>query len=325
MADFSDQFPQISAGASTADASIPQATAEDPGTDVAVHTTDTPLAGDLNRLLPSSVLTDPPLYMYYNGNYMDWTDFYAAFPSNQPGLWFERAVSWSFYATLPLGGWAKELLIVPIATPVTMFEIYPGGFVMSYDLGLVQPGYYHLWYYADTPGRHHSIFATTSGYSNWVVVDVYAAPRPVLPSPREQCEKNPLCHYVNGQCLCTGVIDDPARRACEQNPLCDWVNGQCLCRGLDPEDPEKKSCEQNPQCSWADGQCFCRGLDPIEPEPSPSPEPFNPAPNPVAECESRPGCVWANGGCQCTGLLTGESSGYGDEGGEMGAALGSAE
>lgn len=326
MADFESLNPGVNDENSAVIASAPQLPAIESGTDVALHTTEAPPAADLMKLLPSSVSTNPPHYMYYNGKYINWMDFSAMFPGNQPGLWLERAVSWSFYGTLPLGGWAKELLIVPAATPVIMYEIYPGGFVMSYDLGYVQPGYYYLWYYADVPGRHYNIFATNSGYSNWVIVDVYTLPspiKPIPPSPKEQCEKNPLCHYVNGQCLCTGLIDDPAKHACEQNPLCDWVNGQCLCRGLDPEDPAKKSCEQNPQCSWVNGQCYCRGLDPIEPEPSPSPEPFNPAPNPVAQCESKPGCFWVNGECQCTGLLTGGSSQGDNE--EFGATVTSTE
>jgi hypothetical protein len=25
---------------------------------------------------------------------------------------------------------------------------------------------------------------------------------------------------------------------CEQNPNCNWVNGQCLCTGLNPPSPE---------------------------------------------------------------------------------------
>ncbi len=27
------------------------------------------------------------------------------------------------------------------------------------------------------------------------------------PNPVAECEKNPLCHWVDGQCLCTGDLD----------------------------------------------------------------------------------------------------------------------
>ena len=112
--------------------------------------------------------------MYYNGDYLAWNDFTTTFPSNNPGLWIERAVSWTLYATMPWGGWTRELIYVPQASPVTMYEIYPSGYVMGYSLGLVQSGYYYIWYYADSPGRHRSLFATNSGYSNAVIIDVYS-------------------------------------------------------------------------------------------------------------------------------------------------------
>ena len=212
---------------------------------------------------------------------------------------------------------------------------------MEYNLGLVQPGYYYIWYYADAPGRHSSIFSTNSGYSNAVIIDVYSGsnyikPNPPTPkpSPKEECEKNPLCNWVNGQCLCRGLDPvDPEKQKCEANPLCDWVNGQCLCRGLDPEpmpgpvpNPVAE-CEANPLCDWVNGQCLCRGLDPQpmpgpvpNPNPEPDPEPFNPAPNPVAECESNPGCQWADGRCNCMGLGDGIDNSNNDGEGDLAAA-----
>jgi hypothetical protein len=37
-----------------------------------------------------------------------------------------------------------------------MYEIYPGGYVLGNNLGLVQPGYYYIWYYADAQdGTQH--------------------------------------------------------------------------------------------------------------------------------------------------------------------------
>jgi hypothetical protein len=339
MTDFRALGLESNTLSSVADSGAPEATAIDPGIDVAAYTNQAPVSMDLKQVFPSDIAGKPPMYMYYNGNYMAWNHFAATFPGSQPGLWIERALGWSIYATMPLGGWARELLYMPAASPVTMYEVYPSGYVMSYDLGVAQSGYNYIWYYADTPGRHYSLFTAGGSRSNPVVVDVYTLnpSRPQPPTPKEQCEQKPYCHWVNGQCLCTMppisekelclqkpycnwvnghcycTMPDPEKSACEQNPLCDWVDGHCYCRG--DIDPEKESCEQNPQCSWSNGQCLCRGLNPPEPmpgpvpNPNPEPEPFNPAPNPVAECQSNPGCQWSNGGCRCTGFNPGGDSG----------------
>lgn len=273
----------------------------DPG--LAVYSEQSPSVADQNKLLPSTVVASPPSSMYYNGNYLAWSDFIATFPGSSPGLWIERAAGWSFYAVLPWGTWARNLIYVPQTSPVTLYESYPGGFVRGYNLGVVSPGYYYIWYYADSPGRHSSFMSTISGYSNAVIIDVYAKrivkPNPPQPDPKKDCEKNPLCHWTNGQCNCNPAPNPVAE--CEKNPLCHWANGQCLCTGWD--DPEKAECKANPFCSWVNGQCYCRGLNP---KPEPEPDPFNPAPNPVAECQDN-GCVWSNGRCNCMGLLGGDT------------------
>ncbi|MGA9099914.1 MAG: hypothetical protein WB392_13390 [Methanotrichaceae archaeon] len=327
MADFSALGVDNNAENDITNAGAPEATAADPGTEVAAYTDQAPPAADLDKLMPSSITTNPPRYMYYNGDYLSWSDFSATFSGNQPGLWIERAVSWSLYATLPLGGWTQELLYVPTPTPLTMYEIYSGGFVIGYNLGYVQPGYYYVWYYADTLGRHRNVFATSTGYSNAVIIDVYPVqpyPKPIKPDPKKECEKNPNCHYVNGNCYCTMPAPDP-KKECESKSYCHWVNGQCLCT---MPDPEKEQCESNPLCDYVDGHCYCRGLKP-EPEPqpapmpgpvpNPNPEPYNPAPNPVAECEQNPSCHWVNGQCLCTGLNPIGSSEESDSTGDLGA------
>lgn len=325
------------------DTGAPMATSQYAGTEIAAYTEQAPPVTDLKTLMPSAVLKSPPRYMYYNGDYLAWNDFTATYPLNNPGLWIERAVSWTLYATLPWGGWARELIYVPQASPVKMYEIYPSGYVLGYNLGLVQSGYYYIWYYADAPGRHRCLFSTNSGYSNAVIIDVYPGnyikPNPPTPSPKEQCEKKPYCHWVNNQCLCTmppltekqkceqsancAWVDNRCdcfmpkpepteKEKCEQNPLCDWVNGQCLCRGLD--DPEKEKCEQSANCAWVDGRCNCFMPEPEpvpDPVPNPEPEPFNPAPNPVADCPD--GCYWSNGRCNCMGL--GGETDYSNNGG----------
>ena len=265
ISDFSALVPVSDVQDAFVDTGAPQETSAVGGTEIAVYTEQAPPAADLKKLMPSAVLESPPRFMYYNGDYLAWNDFSTTFPSNNPGLWIERAVSWTLYATMPRGGWTRELIYVPQASPVNMYEIYPGGFVLGYSLGLVQPGYYNIWYYADTSGRHRSLFSTNSGYSNAVIIDVYPAfnyikPNPPTPKPgpKEECEKSPLCKWENGGCICKPAPNPVAE--CEKNPLCHWVDGQCLCTG--DLDKEKEECEANPLCDWVNGQCHCRGLDP---------------------------------------------------------------
>ncbi|MCK9565487.1 MAG: hypothetical protein M0Q43_05500 [Methanothrix sp.] len=279
------------------DADAPLATSQDAGTEIAAYTEQAPPVTDLKTLMPSAILDSPPRYMYYNGDYLAWNDFTTTYPLGNPGLWIERAVSWTLYATLPWGGWTRELIYVPQASPVTMYEIYPGGYVLGYNLGLVQSGYYYIWYYADAPGRHRSLFSTNSGYSNAVIIDVYSPIiRPVpTPDPKSECEARSsdtqTCEWRDGSCQCYMKPAPNPVAECENNPLCDYIDGQCLCRGLNPEPMP--------------------GPVP-NPNPEPEPEPFNPAPNPVADCPD--GCYWANGRCNCMGL--GGDTDYGNNGGE---------
>ncbi|MDM7913460.1 MAG: hypothetical protein QUS09_10215 [Methanotrichaceae archaeon] len=266
MAEFNALGIESQAEEAALGAGAPQVAATSAGTELAVYSDQAPSAQELGKVLPSDISANYPMYIYYDGSYLGWNDFSATFPTSQPGLWIERAAGWSWYATMPLGAWAKELLYVPTSSPLTLYEIYPGGYVRSYDLGFAQPGYYYIWYYADSPGRHRSILATSTGFSNMVVIDVYSPqpPRPTPPSPKEQCESNPLCSWANGQCLCRGWNpDNPEKEKCEENPTCDWFNGHCYCRGLIPDDSEKEKCEQNPSCHWVDGRCLCTGFGPI--------------------------------------------------------------
>jgi len=291
--------PSASLPDSFVETDAPDAAATSGGSDAAFYVDQAPIWSDMIRLMPSEILTSPPRYMYYNGNYLSWINFTAEFPASRPAMWIERAVSWSYYATMPVGTWTRALMYVPQASPVTMYEIYPGGYVLGYSLGSVQqPGYYYIWYYADVPGRHSSLFATSSGYSNAVIIDVYGTGIHVKPTPREECEKKPYCQWVNNHCDCVMPVD-PEKEQCEANPVCDWVADRCYCRGLD--DSEKTECEKSTNCRWVGGQCDCT-------MPSPEPEPFNPAPNPTAQCGS--GCYWANGRCNCMGL--GEESDVSD-------------
>lgn len=296
ISQFSALVPAGDLESSFVDTGAPPATLGDAGTEVAAYTDQAPPIADLKTLMPSAVLNNPPRYMYYNGDYLAWNDFANTFPSNNPGLWIERAVSWTLYATLPLGGWTRELIYVPQASPVTMYEIYPSGYVMGYSLGMVQSGYYYIWYYADAPGRHRNLVATNSGYSNAVIIDVYSSiirpvPKPT-PDPRKECE---------------------ARSSDTQT--CEWRDGRCQCY-MKPAPNPVADCESNPLCDYVDGHCYCRGLNPEPmpgpvPNPNPEPGPFNPAPNPVADCPD--GCYYANGRCNCMGL--GSSNDYSNNAG----------
>jgi hypothetical protein len=316
ISEFSALAPASNLESAFVDTGAPQATSGDAGTEIAAYTKQVPPVTDLKKLMPSAVLKSPPRYMYYNGDYLAWNDFTTTFPANNPGLWIERAVSWTQYATLPWGGWTRELIYLPQASPVTMYEIYPSGYVLGYSLGLVQSGYYYIWYYADTPGRHRSLFATNNGYSNAVIIDVYGSvgtiitPKPT-PDPQKECQARGWpCHWQNGQCDCS-IAPDPVAE-CEKKPGCFWADGECQCPPGPVPNPVEE-CESNPTCDYINGQCLCRGLDPEPmpgpvpnpnpepmpgPVPNPEPEPFNPAPNPVAECQQS-GCQWTNGGCNC--------------------------
>ncbi|MCX6677278.1 MAG: hypothetical protein NTU95_04950 [Methanothrix sp.] len=313
ISDFSALVPLSNVQDAFVDTGAPQATSTDSGTEMAVYTGQAPPTTDLKKLMPSAVLTSPPRYMYYNGDYLAWNDFTTTFPSNKPSLWIERAVSWTLYATLPWGGWTRELIYVPQASPVTIYEIYPSGYVLGNNLGLVQPGYYYIWYYADAPGRHSSIFSTNSGYSNQVIIDVYGAtgtiitPKPTptpKPDPQKECQaKGWPWIWQDGQCKYMPPVPDPVAECEAKGWPWQWVNGECT--NVGPAPNPVAECEKNPLCDWVNGQCYCRGLDPElmpGPVPNPEPEPFNPAPNPVAECQSNPGCQWANGRCNCMGL-----------------------
>jgi hypothetical protein len=290
------QSLETDTGSALANAMAPQAPATESGTEIAFYTTQSPTKTELKGLMPFNAQSSPSTYVFYKGSYLGLNGFTSQSPSTSPSLWIERSVSWSWYATMPLGAYARELLYVPVPSPITLYEVYPSGFVMKYNLGFVQPGYYYIWYYADTPGRHLDVFSVTSGYSNMVVIDVYSIPqprpvppKPVPPTPKQQCEKNPLCNWMNGQCLCTGLLpENPEKLKCEQKSYCSWVNGQCLCTMPNPDDQERISCEQNPDCDWVNGQCLCRGLRPEDPE--------------KVKCEQNPDCNWVNGRCLCTGL-----------------------
>lgn len=350
LSEFNAQVLQGNASVAVSELGAPQTAAASAGTEVAAYTQQAPSAAKQKALQPSAILSNPPRYMYYGGQYLPWSDFSVAFPSNQPGLWIERAISWSMYATLPWGGWTQELIYVPTASPITMYEIHPSGYVTAYDLGYSQPGYFTIWYYADEPGRHVCMISTNSGYSNQVVIDAYGSYaigvyRPVptpKPDPQKECEaKGYPWVWQNGACVNLGPVPNPVAECeakgqgwkwvdgecrqidgpvpnpvdeCESNPLCHYVDGQCLCTG-ENTDTEKQSCESNSLCDYVNGHCYCRGeqTEPTEPTPGPFPNP-NPEPfNPAPNPTCGSGCYWSGTQCVCTGMMGSSNSGGGGD------------
>ena len=320
LAKFSAQNFNINAKSALSYSLAPDIPSAGPGTELAFYSNQPPDEASTMSLLPFDSETFPSRYFFYMGSCLGWNRFGSQFPSNLPGLWIERAVCWSWYATMPWGGWARELLYVPLASQVSIYELYPMGFVTRYDLGFAEPGYYYLWYYADTPGRHLSVLGVSTGYSNTVVIDVYSAsgiepvpPKPVppkpIPDPKEECEKRGFpCVWQDGECICK-IAPNPVAE-CEQNPNCHWVDGQCLCTMPDPDEASRQSCEQSPNCDWINGRCSCRDEPMPGPLPGPTPEPMpgpipgpepGPGPSPAELCQQNPGCYWANGQCLCTG------------------------
>lgn len=267
------QSLEADAGDALAEAMAPQQAATESGTDSALYTDQMPLETDLKGLMPFDAKESVPS-LFYKGSYRELSGYNNIFPSSAAWLWIERSAGWSWYATMPLGGWARELLYVPIASPIYMYEIYPDMYTRRYNLGFAQPGYYYIWYYADAPGRHLNVLGVSGDYSNTVVIDVYAMkPTPSKQDPKKECEKRGFpCYWQDGKCICTPApnpVDE-----CEKKPGCTWANGECQC--FQPAPNPVAECEKKPGCFWADGRCQC----PPGPVPNPTPEP-EPSPEPV--------------------------------------------
>ena len=193
-------------------------------------------------------------------------------------LWIQGATSWTQYVAVPQGSSLSLLAISSMGGNGYLYEIYPYG-RLAKNYYYFNPGYNQINFYADAVGQHILLFAIDNEISNAVVMNVvaYYPPvplNPVPPTSKQQCEQNPTCNWVNGQCLCTGfLLENSEKVKCEQKSYCSWANGQCFCRGVLPEDPEKVKCEQNSTCNWVNGQCLCTGLNPPAPEPQPTPMP----------------------------------------------------
>lgn len=138
----------------------------------ATYTTQAPPVTQQKVLLNYDVLTAPPTAVYYSGTFMPWASFSQTFPANSPALWVASSAGWSWYATCPTGGWIQNLMYVPYTGTMKMYEFYPDGTIKLYSYGFNTPGYKYIWFYADTPGRHMSLFTLFDKPSNYITIDV---------------------------------------------------------------------------------------------------------------------------------------------------------
>jgi hypothetical protein len=223
---------------------------------------------DINGKEPTSI------YFSYQQHAVPYSQYqtYATYTGGN-SLWIQGAASWTQYVAVPQGSSLSFLAISSTGGDGYLYEIYPDGHLTKNNY-YFYPGYNQINFYADSVGQHILLFVIDNEISNAVVINVvaYYPPvplNPVPPTPKQQCE---------------------------QNPTCNWVNCQCLCTGLIPDNPEKVKCEQNPTCNWVNGHCLCTGLNPPAPEPQPTPMP-GPLPNP------NPGPDNGAGGDNSDGLL----------------------
>jgi hypothetical protein len=139
----------------------------------ATYTTQAPPVTQQKVLLNYDVKATPPTAVYYSGTFMPWPSFYQVFSANSPALWVASSAGWSWYATCPVGGWIQNLMYVPYTGTMKLYEFYPDGSIKLYSYGFTTPGYKYIWFYADTPGRHLTLFTIFDKPSNYITIDVF--------------------------------------------------------------------------------------------------------------------------------------------------------
>lgn len=139
----------------------------------ATYTTQAPPVTQQKVLLNYDVKATPPTAVYYSGTFMPWPSFSQVFPANSPALWVASSAGWSWAANCPTGGWIQNLMYVPYTGTMKLYEFYPDGSIKLYSYGFATPGYKYIWFYADTPGRHITLFTIYDKPSNYITIDVY--------------------------------------------------------------------------------------------------------------------------------------------------------
>jgi hypothetical protein len=153
--------------------SVGRASSTVSSTITATYTNQAPPAPQQGVLLPYSVQTAPPTAVFYSGTFMPWTSFNQIFPAKLPALWVASSAGWSWDASCPVGGWIQNLMYVPYTGTMKLYEFYPDGSIKLYSYGFATPGYKYIWFYADTPGRHITLFTIFDKPSNYIMIDVF--------------------------------------------------------------------------------------------------------------------------------------------------------
>jgi len=147
-------------------------TSQTGATNNAAQVFQAPQSADQQTLLAYNILQYQPGYVFYNQIMQPWQTFVAMFPKNMPMLWVNTQVGWQWYATCPLGGWAQEIMFIPMTGALGVYEIYPDRTTKYYDYGYATPGYHYIWFNGDTPGRHTLFITVDKIPSNSVAFDV---------------------------------------------------------------------------------------------------------------------------------------------------------
>jgi hypothetical protein len=165
------------ASQSTTEASMPtlgvqSGSAQYGSSDMAEYSTQAPPTFQQMSLQPLDTRLNSPTNVYFRGSEMSWSDYSGISSLSSPLFWASTSTGWSWYAVVPLGGWSRQIVYVPVPGVMKVYETYPSGATQEYDLGSASFGYSYLWFYADVPGRHTSIFTVDGVPSNAVITDV---------------------------------------------------------------------------------------------------------------------------------------------------------
>ncbi len=163
---------QSSAEASMSSLDVQSGSAQYASSDLAEYSTQAPPASQQMSLQPLDVGVSAPGSVYFRGGKMSWGDYSGISSLSSPLLWASTNGGWSWYSVVPLGGWSRQIIYVPVPGVMKAYETYPSGAVQEYDLGSAGFGYSYLWFYADVPGRHTSMFTVDGAPSNSVITDV---------------------------------------------------------------------------------------------------------------------------------------------------------
>jgi len=111
---------------------------------------------------------------FYGGINTPWATFQRGFIGNYLLAWVEIIDgSWGVEARAPLGTWVREFIYVPVSGDLVLNEIGPDGRTSKENYGPATPGYRYVWFYADTPGTHSSVFSIGDVKSNEIDITAY--------------------------------------------------------------------------------------------------------------------------------------------------------